>query len=81
LNNLLYQLRGTWLFGGEDALLDPTPEMVFSFKPGETITPGVAYSCTVTASNAAATSAPSTPVTSTALRIDLTPILMLLLDD
>ncbi len=45
------------------------------------LTPGVAYSCTVTASNTAATSMPSTSVTSTALRIDLTPILMLLLDD
>jgi M6 family metalloprotease-like protein len=44
------------------------------------LTPGVAYSCTVTASNTAATSAPSTPITSTARSIDMTPILMLLLD-
>lgn len=44
-------------------------------------TPGVAYSCTVTASNTAGTSTPSTSVTATARSIDLTPILMLLLDD
>lgn len=42
--------------------------------------PGVAYACTISASNASGPGLPSAPVTVTARNIDLTPILMLLLD-